>query len=386
MNIAFITPEYPHLKVANSAGIGTSTKNLVDELVKKGVFVTVFVYQQNTSEVIKEGNLTIHLISQKPYNFLGWYLYRKHLQKYINSVVSKENISLIEAPDWTGITAFMQFKVPLVIRFHGTDAYFCKLENRKQKFKNFVFERLALKKASGFISPSLFTKTKTAELLGLQLEKIKIIPNGVNLEKFQNESPNSFEDKTILYFGTIIRKKGVLELAKIFNKVLESVPDAKLILIGSDSYDVKTNSISTFKLMQELLTDKANANTTYLGKLPYFKISNYIKKVHVCVFPSFAETFGMVTVESMAMQKPVVNTNIGWANEIIDDGINGYLVSPTETDIYAERIIKLFKDKTLSMDLGKAARQKVEANFDITTIADDTVTYYQTMISRTNYR
>lgn len=382
MKIAFITPEYPQLKVANSAGIGTSTKNLVDALVKKGVFVTVFVYQQNTSEVIKEGNLTIHLIAQKQYKFLGWYLYRKHLQKYISSVVSKENINLIEAPDWTGITAFMIFKIPLVIRFHGTDAYFCKLENRKQKLKNFMFERLALKNATGYISPSEFTKTKTAELLGLQFEKIKIIPHGVNLENFKNEKPSIFEEKTILYYGTLIRKKGVLELAKIFNKVLESVPDAKLVLIGSDSYDVKTNSISTFKLMQKLLTDKANANTTYLGKLSYFKMNNHLKKAHLCVFPSFAETFGMVTVESMAMQKPVVNTNIGWANEIIDDGVNGYLVHPTETDTYAERIIQLFIDKTLCMDLGKAARRKVEAHFDINTIADKNLKYYQTIISK----
>jgi glycosyltransferase involved in cell wall biosynthesis len=49
-----------------------------------------------------------------------------------------------------------------------------------------------------------------------------------------------------------------------------------------------------------------------------------MKQAQVCIFPSFAETLGMVTIESMALQKPVVNTSIGWAPELIIDG-SGFL-------------------------------------------------------------
>lgn len=383
MKIAFLIPEYPHPKTSHSGGIGTSTKNLIDALVNKGIKVIVFVYNQTENTVFKDGGITIHLIAKKQYAIFGWYLYRKHLQNYIDDIVKTENIQLLEAPDWTGMTAFMSFKVPLVIRFHGTDAYFCNLEERKQKFKNFAFERLALKKAAAYISPSEFTKNKTAQLFALKREDIKIIPNGIKLEHFKNDKPKVYEDNTLLYIGTLIRKKGVLELAKIFNALVEKVPNAKLVLIGNDAFDVKTQSMSTYKLMQDIFSDRANANTKYLGKLPYEKISIYIKKAHVCVFPSFAETFGMVTLESMAMNKPVVNSSIGWAQELIDNGVNGYLIHPTETETYAETIIKLFNDKNLCSKIGAAARQKAERNFNSCEIAKKTIDFYQSIISET---
>lgn len=381
MQIAFLTPEYPNPKVNTSAGIGTSIKNLVEALVEKNVAVTIFVYHQASNTVIKEKGVTIHLIAKQKYKYCTWYFYRKHLQNYINAVITKENISLIEAPDWTGITAFVKFNAPLVIRLHGTDAYFCKLEKRKQKFKNFVFEKMALKKASAYISPTNFTKEETAKLFSLALNKIKVIPNGIDIENFQNESPNMFKPKTLLYIGTVIRKKGVLELAKTFNKVIEKEPNAKLTLIGSDAVDVK-KGISTYKLMQDIFSDKAKTNTSYLGKVPYSEIDNNIKNAHVCVFPSFAETFGMVTVESMALQKPVVNTNIGWANEIIDNGVNGYLVHPTETSRYVEKIVTLFNDENLCTKIGEAARNKVEKSFNINTIAEKNISFYKTVISK----
>lgn len=381
MKIAFITPEYPHSKISSNAGIGSSVKNLVDALVEKGVEVTVFIYQQKTSEIFREDGVTFHLIPKKRYKIGTWYFYRKFLQKYINSIISKENINILEAPDWTGITAFMRFKIPLVIRFHGTDAYFCKLENRKQKFKNFILEKLALKGASAYVSPTQYAKKETTKLFSLDEDKISVIPNGIDIEAFNNEESNQFIEKTLLYIGTIIRKKGVFELVDTFNHLIEEVPDANLILIGSDSADVETGNSSTYQLVQKKLSEKAKLNVKYLGKVPYSKVVTYIKKAHICVFPSYAETFGMVTVECMAMQKPVVNTNIGWANEIIDDDINGYLIHPSETMAYKNRISSLFKDKQLCLNVGKSARQKVESAFNIDTIAEKNIHFYKSVIS-----
>ncbi|MGB6269797.1 MAG: glycosyltransferase family 4 protein, partial [Olleya sp.] len=381
MHIGLITSEYPHPKVSHAAGIATSIKNLAISLAKKGEQVTVFVYHQNEDAIIEDEGVTIHLIAKKKYSFFTWYFYRKQLQNYINIIVLKESIAVLEAPDWTGITAFMNLKAPLVIRFHGSDAYFCKLDKRKQKFKNFVFEKSALKSAAAYIAPTTFAGEETAKLFGLNRKKIKTIHNGLQLDHFVNDSPEIYEEKTLLYIGTIIRKKGVLELADIFNKVIEEEPNAKLNLIGGDSSDVKTGNASTFALMQTLFSDKAKSNVDYLGKIPYSEVKNQIKKAHVCAFPSFAETLGMVTIESMALQKPVVNTSIGWAQELIDDGVNGYLVHPSDIDTYSQRILQLFNDKSLCLDIGKQARQKVETTFDINKNAELNIDYYQSIIS-----
>ncbi|WP_055448715.1 glycosyltransferase family 4 protein [Lacinutrix mariniflava] len=382
MHIGLITSEYPHPKVLHAAGIATSVKNLAITLVKKGVQVTVFVYHQNKNVIIEDQGVTIHLIQKRTYRVFGWYLYRKHLQYYINTVVKNNSIDLLEAPDWTGITAFIRFKVPLVIRFHGSDAYFCKLDKRKQKFKNFVFEKKALKRAVAYIAPTTFAGLETQKIFGLDKNKIKTIHYGLQLEHFINKTVEQYNANTILYIGTIIRKKGVLELAEIFNKVVEANPEAKLILIGADAPDIKTGSTSTYKLMEGLFSKTAKNKVSYIGKIPYTEVKTQIEQAHICVFPSFAETLGMVTIESMALQKPVVNTNIGWAQELIDNGVNGYLVHPKNIELYAEKINLLLNDKALCKSIGKAARLKVENDFNIDKQADKNIAYYTQIIDK----
>ncbi|WP_298494613.1 glycosyltransferase family 4 protein [uncultured Algibacter sp.] len=382
MKIGFITSEYPHPQVKFAAGIATSIKNLAVALVKKGIDVTVFVYHQNESCVVYDEGVEIHLIKKENYNFFTWYLYRKHIQKYVNDLVVKKDLEILEAPDWTGITAFMKFKVPLVIRFHGSDAYFCKLDGRKQKFKNFMFEKLALKKASAYVAPTTYAGLETQKIFGLNKKKIKTIHYGLELKHFENHSPHQYDKNVILYIGTIIRKKGVLELAHIFNKVINEKPDAQLILIGGDSSDIKTGEVSTYKLMEQIFTKEAKKQVKYLGKIPYEDVKTHIKKAHVCAYPSFAETLGMVTIESMAMQKPVVNTSIGWAQELIDDGVNGYLVHPTNIEGYASTILKLLNNEKLCEQIGKAARLKVEDAFDIEKNVDINIKYYKSILNR----
>ncbi|MCM0668627.1 glycosyltransferase family 4 protein [Flavobacterium tyrosinilyticum] len=381
MHIAFLTPEFPHPEVAHAAGIGTSVKNLTIALKNENIKVTVFVYGQKRQEVLKEDGIVIHLIKNKKYKLLGWFFHRKHMQNYINSVIEKEKIDLIEAPDWTGIVAFMNLDVPIVIRFHGSDAYFCHLENRKQKIKNFWFEKLAIKRAQAFIAPTTFAGEVSKRLFKIIGKKIETIYNGVDLKEFENKEPEKIEKNTILYIGTLIRKKGVLELPEIFKKVRNHIPEAKLVLIGADSFDIKTNSTSTWQLMKNQLTEDDLKNVTYLGKIPYKEVNNYIKKANVCVFPTFAETFGMVTIESMAMQKAIVNSDIGWSQELIIDEISGFLVHPENHNLYSDRIIQLLQNDSLCLEMGKKARIRVEAKFDINTLVKENLEFYQKIIN-----
>ncbi|CAN1541971.1 RfaG Glycosyltransferase [Flavobacteriaceae bacterium] len=380
MHIAFLTSEYPHERVQHAAGIGTSIKNLVVALVKEGVTVSVFVYGQEELAILYEEGVKIHLIKAQKFKILGWYLHRKYIQNYINKYIVSERIDLVEAPDWTGITAFMNLKAPLVIRFHGSDTYFCHLEQRKQKLKNFWFEKLAINNAQAFIAPTRFAGELSKKLFGIKNKKIETIHHGLELNQFSNTNPSVYEKGLILYIGTIIRKKGVLELPTIFNKVKRKYPKARLVLIGSDSCDIQTKSKSTWELVEQQFQEDDLKHVSYLGKIPYQEIQEYIKKAHVCVFSTFAETLGMVTIESMALQKPVVNSNIGWAQELIVEGESGYLVHPKQHDEFANKILGLLNDENLCGIIGSAARMRVETVFDIEKTVKQNVDFYKTLI------
>jgi glycosyltransferase involved in cell wall biosynthesis len=382
MHIAFLTPEYPHPRVLHAAGIGTSIQNLVKALVVQGVAVSVFVYGQREGAIIKENGVCIHLIKNKSYPLLGWFLHRKCIQKYLNTHIVSEKIDLIEAPDWTGITAFMNLKAPLVIRLHGSDAYFCLLEKRKQKRKNYWFEKLAMTRAKAFIAPTTFAAEVTQQLFGLSHKNIKVIYNGIDLNAFKNDAPLLYEKGLILYIGTIIRKKGVLEFPAIFSKVRKAIPEATLVLIGSDAADIQTQSPSTWKVLEKEFEKEDLHQVSYLGKMPYIEVQEYIKKAHICVFPTFAETFGMVTIEAMAMQKPVVSSHFGWAQELIVDGESGYLVDPKAHHLFAEKINALLINNQLRLEMSKAARNRIENVFDIQKIAQQNIEFYESLLHK----
>ncbi|HEX8577351.1 MAG TPA: glycosyltransferase family 4 protein [Flavobacterium sp.] len=379
MHIGFLTPEYPHQEVQHAAGIGTSIKNLAEALVKEGISVSVIVYSQKQDIIIIENGITIHLVKHQKYTFFGWLFYRKHLQSYANKIILNDKINLIEAPDWTGITAFMSLKAPLVIRFHGSDAYFCQLEGRKQKIKNYLFEKLALKNAKAFIAPTDFAGKVSQQLFSLK-GKVHVIPNGVSIKDFNNSDPHDFEAGLVLYIGTIIRKKGVLELPAIMKKVIEKNPRAKLVLIGSDSFDIQTQSKSTWQLLQSQMPESMKNNISYIGKVPYEEVKKHVIKANVCVFPTFAETQGMVTIEAMALQKPVVNSSIGWAKELIVDEESGFLVHPKDHDLFASRIISLLSDKHLAFEMGKQASERTKELFDIEKIAKQNIDFYTSQL------
>ena len=395
MKIAFITPEYPHPKTGSSGGIGTSIRNLANGLLTQGCSVRVLVYGQKEEGVFDDNGITIQQIQNIKLKGLSWFLTRKKLEKIINKLYADKEIDLVEAPDWTGITSFIQpEKCPVIIKLHGSDTYFCHLDNRPVKWINKFHERRALQKADGLLSVSQFTADLTNEVFGLQKD-FTIIPNSIDIDLFDgNDDDNdNLNDKfktnigvsltgdvRILYFGSLIRKKGLLELPFIFNEVIKKNPEAQLSLIGRDVADIVSGNSSTWAMMQQLFTDEALQKVTYLGSVPYLEIKAHIKAASVCVFPTFAEALPVSWIEAMALQKPLVASNIGWANEVIVDGVEGFLVHPKDHKKYAERILELLEKPKMQHKFGTAARKKVVAKFSMELVARQSLLFYKSLI------
>ena len=380
MHIAFITPEYPHSKVNRVAGIGTSIRNLIQGMrdhCKDPMQFSLFIYGQQEDLYFEENGICFHLIKKRSYRFGGFFWYRKHINRYVNKVVKKDNIQCIEAPDWTGITAFMSFKIPLLIRLHGTDTYFCDLEGRAVKRKNYFFERNALKRTNTIVSVSAFTASRTKALFGLK-KPIDVIHNSIDLNNF-TPLRDIKTAHSILYFGSIIRKKGVLALAKAFNHVTEQDKSTTLILLGQDVIDNKTGK-STLSLFRNLLTPEAKKRITHISHVPYAKVKKHIQQAAVVCLPSYAEAFPMTWLEAMAMEKAMVTSDIGWAKEVMIHEKTGLMVNPDEESVLAEALMTLLKEREQATHYGKAARKKLLTNFAPGHIARQNHNVYQKLI------
>lgn len=380
MKIAFLTPEYPHSRTGNSGGIGTSIKNLAKGLLEEGCQVRVLIYGQKEEGVFEDEGIVIQQVKNIKVKGLSWFFTRKKIEKIINQLYAAKKIDLVEAPDWTGITSFIRpKKCPIVIKLHGSDTYFCDLDKRPVKWHNKFHEKRVLQKADALLSVSQFTADKTNAVFGLQ-KQFTVIPNSIDIASFEKNITIQEAANTVLYFGSLIRKKGLLELPLIFNELIKLNPSAKLVLVGKDVPDIISGSASTWVMMLTLFTEQALLNVNYLGSVPYQEIQKHISEAAVCVFPSFAEALPVSWIEAMAMQKAIAASNIGWATAVVDNGINGFLVNPKSHVEYASKINILLCNASMRQEFGISARKKVIQKFSISVVAQQSLSFYKSLI------
>jgi glycosyltransferase involved in cell wall biosynthesis len=380
MHIAFLTPEYPGPKTGHSGGLGTSIKNLATALVQVGINVSVFVYGQSQDEVINENGIRLYRIKNKQFKGLSWWLTRKKIEHLINGAIRNQKINILEVADWTGISAWMKIDCPVVMRLNGSDTYFCSIENRQVKWWNKLHEKKAYQQANAILAVSDFVGHKTNDIFELN-RNYAVIPNSIDANRFQSyKEENTYP--TILYFGTLIRKKGVLDIPLIFNKVMDAIPNAQLILVGSDANDIESGNYSTWDLMKPLFSEIAFKQVCYLGKQPYSEIQEYIKQANVCIFPSYAEALPVSWLEAMAMEKAIVASDIGWATEMLTHEKEALLCHPSQHEVFAEHIVRLLTDEVLKKALGNNARKRVETQFDNAVVAKQNIEFYKKVIAQ----
>lgn len=383
MKIGFLTPEYPHEKTGNSGGLGTSINNLAHALTALGHEVVILVYKQNQDAVFFDNAVEVHQIKNIKINGLSWYFTRKKLEKIINTLYDANKIEIVEATDWTGITSYIKpKKCPIVIKLNGSDTYFCHLDNRPVKWINKFHEKRALQMADGHVSVSDYTAKMTNQVFN-QNNEFTIIHNGIDMGLFQKNDAIPYENNNvILYFGTLIRKKGLLELPHVFNIIHEKNPNAQLVLVGKDTSDIISGNASTWQMMQELFSSSALEKVTYFGPVAYSEVRKQIEKATICVFPTYAEALPVSWLEAMAMEKAIVASNIGWGNEIVENGVSGFVAHPSNHQEYADRILQLLAETSLRKKMECNAKLRILSHFEIRLIANQNLNFYKKVIKK----
>lgn len=366
--------EYPPLP---SGGIGTSICNLARAIVAQGHRVTVVGLGKRTE--FQDQGVNVRFIGATSIPKVGWLWDVRRVQHELNNLVRREGADIVEAHDWCGVSAGLRPTCPIVVRCHGTDTYFAHLLQERVRPLVRRLEWLALKQADDIVAVTQFAADVTRRLFRLR-QPIGVIHNGIDITQFKPASPSDVEPDTILYFGALVRKKGAFDLCRIFSKVVERYPQARLRIVGQDGKDRQTGARSTWALCQELLSPSALKRVEYLGPQPYWQIREHVRRATLCVFPSYAETFGLTWVEAMACAKAVVAYDIGTAPEIIEHDVSGKLIAVGDTDRFAQVVLELLTDGEKCNRLGLEARQRVESLFSSDRVARQSVQRYQQVL------
>jgi glycosyltransferase involved in cell wall biosynthesis len=207
------------------------------------------------------------------------------------------------------------------------------------------------------------------QLLGSERgERASVIYNGVDTRVFRPFGSNVFSNMfdidrdTLLvgYIGQITERKGVEYLIQALPLIRRHTANFKLLIIGGHrAEDEKYVSLIKGMVKELLLED----DVYFTGVVQ--EMSPAINNLDIIVLPSLDERCSRVLLESLACGKPAVATRVGGTPEIIEDGLNGFLVNPADSEGMAEAVRKLLADRELRLAMGKAGRVKAERDFDL---------------------
>ena len=370
MHVGFLTLEYPPLP---TGGIGTSMRTLGRALVAQGHRVTVVGWGPKL-ETEDEG-VRVRFLGDSAFPKMGWLLNRLSVRRELVRLAERERLDLVATHDWCGPSAGLSLPCPVAVHLHGSATYFAHLLGEAVRPSIHLAEGVALRGASGLASVSRFTADVTRGLFGLE-RPIEIIPNGVDVVRFRPGRADEVEPDTVLYFGTMVRKKGVLDLGPIFSEVVRRHPAARLRLVGRDSSDRQTGAASTWELLAASLSPAARARTEYLGGRPFLEVHQHVRRAAVCLFPSYAEALPLAWMEAMACGRPVAAYDVGWAPELVRSGEDGILVPLGKASSLAGAVAAVLADPALGRSLGEAARARAESAFSADAVARRTAEWY----------
>jgi len=273
-----------------------------------------------------------------------------------------------------------KYDVPYVFEAHGSLPRIGAWRRLKWLY-DVLFGYRLLHDASKVVALSRFEADQYRRM-GVPEEKIAIIPNGIDLSEYADLPPKGAfkrkfgipeEKKIILYLGRIHEIKGIDILVKAFAKVIDSLDDVKLVIVGpDDGYLGKLEAlIKALKIKDDVLI---------LGPLyDTDKLEVYVD-ADICVLPSRYETFPNVVLEAYACSKPVIASNVESISDIVLHGETGLLVRAGEVKELANAITFMLTRLKQAEKMGCKARKFVEEKFSIDIVVTKLEAFYERVL------
>ncbi|MFQ5431394.1 MAG: glycosyltransferase family 4 protein [Nitrospinota bacterium] len=226
-------------------------------------------------------------------------------------------------------------------------------------------EKLASMKADRIFTPSNYAAQKIRDLYDVPPEKISVMHNGIFFQEWRNRLAavprKQGRSPTVLSVARFYKRKGIDLLLKSWPIVLAKLPDARLSIVG-DGLEREN-----LKRLAEKLG--INGSIDWKGTvLSDEEMASHYADCDVFCLPSRHESFGLVFIEAMASEKPVVAVNSTAVPEVVRDGIDGILAEPEDVNGIAAGIMTLLENSALRTKMGAEGAQRVRENFDFSRV------------------
>jgi glycosyltransferase involved in cell wall biosynthesis len=280
--------------------------------------------------------------------------------------------------DWSAFYSNSK-KKPLVVTYHN-DIIGQGLASLVARIYNSVGLNYVLKTAAKIIITQPGYLQSSSHLAKYQ-DKIEVIPNGVDVEKFQPIQASDNEDKSTIFFLSVLdefhKYKGLDYLLEALKIVKNNVPDVKLIVGG------KGVLLDHHQEMAASLGLKDNVE--FAGFIPDEEIADYYSQASVFVLPSISslqEGFGIVALEALACQTPVVTTDIVGVAHDLKQIKGGIVIPPRDTHKLADAITQILSDAQMQKEMGQRGRKLVQEKYTWKVVASSMEKVYKEILAK----
>ncbi|MEM9896358.1 MAG: N-acetyl-alpha-D-glucosaminyl L-malate synthase BshA, partial [Bacteroidota bacterium] len=317
--------------VATELGIG---------LAKNGHDVHFITYSQPTRLDLLNPRVYFHEVSVRSYPLFQYPPYELALSSKLVDVVLTEKLDLLHVHYAVphAAAAFMaqqilktkNVEIPFITTLHGTDITIVGKDATNEPAVTF-----SINKSNGVTAVSEDLKKDTLELFDVTNE-IEVIPNFIDLNRFQKQSKDHFKkaicpngEKLIVHTSNFRKVKRVDDVLKVFCEVRKVIP-SKLLLIGDGPEREK---------MEEQAKSICTEDIRFLGKLE--AVEEVLSVSDLFLMTSEKESFGLAALEAMACQVPVISSDAGGLPELNVDGQSGFICKVGDVENMVEKAIHI---------------------------------------------
>jgi spore coat protein SA len=277
------------------------------------------------------------------------------LRALIRRLQQFEVVHIHNRPQWVAELRSMNYEGAIVLHLHN---------DHLGHWSGSALDALALKLDAVAVC-SNYLRTTFASKSALLNAKTSVVFNGANLQLFFPREEVR-EPRTIFFVGRFDPEKGVLQLLRAYEKVLDSHPDAKLVIAGTTSFGThrETPYVRQVRELADFLVKDRCAQIQFTGYLDHDRdLPQWFQKASIFASPSlFQEPFGLINAEAMACATAVVGANRGGVPEVI--GGVGRLVDPENVAEFAAAISQLLADPQYRKHLGQTGYERCQKMFD----------------------
>jgi len=229
--------------------------------------------------------------------------------------------------------------------------------------------------------------------IGIDDKKITVVHHGVDQDRFTpgvetksilKKYPQLKGKRVVFHPARIGLAKGCDFSIKAMNIVKKKHPDIMLVLAGSKNIiDWGNTQQKDIAYLVDLIKHFNMEDNVLIDMYTLDEVKELYEISDICLYPSSApEPFGLTMLEAMSMAKPMIVTNMGGMPEIIEHGINGFIIPVRDFEAMAARISQLLEDQTLRERFGYTGREMVESHYTKEKVTQETIGVYKKVLNK----